>query len=296
MNAEKKLGPLDADPNLVPFRDEWKDNTGGMANAIFWLEKNWNKQLNAQGDFVDEHGRRWFWNYGWITKILLVHINGSREHWIIDRKKMLHCKDGNEDNATIYRPFFQAQAYGMSLYDGQQPVVEWLKTREVVVQKNHHPYRIPLYLGEAHANLKQRLLNAPLGQFPHVVLTSLLVDIKETEGKEFLTARQAEAYSDLIKHLQLLGSVKDAYEPHHMHSYTALVDLLRVFNSLINDDLNYDEFFKTNLFYEMNRLVKLYHDRDAAMADALSFKRTFEESLKKTTQMADANRQFSEGK
>jgi len=295
MSSEKKLSFMDADPNLVPFQESWRDNTGSIANAIFWLKKNWTKQLNAQGDFVDAHGRRWFWNYGWMTGILLVHINGSRECWEIDSEKMLHCADGNREYATIYRPFFSAQRFGESLYDKGEPVVTWEKTREFRVIKNHHENLIPLYLETAYNNMRRMLDQHPLGQFPQVKLGGLLFDKELVSATSVsktapLTREQALAYSELLKQINFLKNADyRLYEEHHIHSYTALMKFIGEFNVSLVPQWNSESKIKMGLFEEMNRLCREGHPKDAAIVDALGFERTWAESYEKTLDLTRAN-------
>lgn len=288
--SDKKLGPFDADPNLVPFQKEWKDHTGGMANAIFWLDKNWKKEMNAQGNYTDEHGRVIFWNYGWVMKTLLVQVNGSREQWRVDAEKMMHMKDGIEENATIYRPFFRAMAYGMNLYRDGKPDIEWLKTREVVVQKWHHLNRMPLYKLAAYNQLVGILDKHPFYQFPDVKLGSLLVMPPAGRENKYdpMTAEQAVAYSEVLKMANLTSEVAYQFEEHHIHSYHAFRKAIEDFNKAMGEHAGPHSYAYTHLFEEMTRLVDINRPRDAAIVDAMLFERTFEESLEKTTHMAEA--------
>jgi hypothetical protein len=280
MNSEKKLGPLDADPNLVPFQEAWRDNTGGMANAIFWLDKHWDKQLNAQGNYTDEHGRMIFWNYSWSMKSLLVHVNGSREHWRVDREKILHMKDGIEENATIYRPFFRTQPYGTSMYRDGAPDVEWLKTREVVVVKNHHTDRLPLYRSVACTQLSTLLNNKPFQQFPHVRLGELVMaplpKERQWDRYEPMSPEQALAYADALEMTQLLSkSVMHEFQTHHIPSYFAFEGAVRKFNATISEEWAVKSHVEKALFDEMIRLVNIGRPRDAAIVDAMLFHREY---------------------
>jgi hypothetical protein len=198
---------LKADPNLVPYQASWTDNIGGMANAIFWLEENWRSDMNAQGDYVpdpEKDGTRWFWNYSPTNGTILVHRNGSKEWFQVDREKVIHVKNGIEEMADYYRPYFRKD-------DPSQ--IEWLKTREVAVIKNHHRGRIPLYVKSAISELHDLLSGSSLTQFPTVKLHFLLHGVLKKEGAQRLSAHQKMAYFNLMANLNTLKTTFSEY--HH---------------------------------------------------------------------------------
>lgn len=287
---------MHVDPNLVPYMEEWTDNTGGMANAIFWLAKNWTSGLNAQGDRLMPDGARWIWNYAPATRRLLVVIPGTKKSYEIDVEKIIEIKDGNREMATYYRPFFEARAYGMNTHSlFGVPIVTWLVTRRVEIVKEHHPNRTPLYLDDALAALYVRLEDKPCLEFPHVRFGDLLVGNFGYE-RQPLNNAQVKAHSALIQHLSMLATANRPFEEHHMYSYRALVTLIRLVNHAIEPGLypympsddKIDDTTKEWLNGEMNRLVKLGLTRDAALVDAIAFDRLFDVSWEKTSGMVKA--------
>lgn len=270
---------MKADPNLVPYRQEWTDNLGGMANAIFWLEKHWKSDLNAQGDRVMSDGTRWFWNYSPSTDLLLVHIAGTHKNYEIDREKMVVVGVEGRAMGQIYRPFFSARAYGMPTYEHGLPVVEWLLTREVKIVKNHHPDRFPLYLGGATKTLYKLLLDSPLAQFPQVRLHNLLVGTTAAEHKTLMSHECVVAYSNLLNQMRTVKRTTVLFQDFHVHSYWELLNALRAFNRIVDPVQDTDAYYAAEQETEIQRLLDEGHETSAAIVLAMKDKIQYGKAL-----------------
>lgn len=262
------------DANLVPFQAEWVDNLGGMANAIFWLEDNWESHLSAQGDRLLPDGRREMWVYSSLTG-LLIHRTAEGTVYEIDRTKMVKIVNGNRDGATIYRPFFESQGNYTSA--NKLPQVEWLKTREVVVVKDDHPHRVPLYLGEAYKRIADLLQNRPFRPFKNIKLDALLVDLPVAERKTRLTGDQVRAYEELLAHLELFKTSKD-FTPHHMPSYWSMMTFIKKFNGSIDPFQSIEAFYAIRMTQIVDDLLTVKDDLAATVIWSMCFYSPFDNS------------------
>lgn len=287
---------MKADPNLVPFRDEWLDNLGGMANAVFWLKKNWSstEYAHAQGERILEDGSRWLWNYSPITDHLLVHTWGGTDHksYHVTGSKMVMANDIEDANAAIYRPFPVTED-GTWNKDGDLKVV-WLNTRRIEVIKSHHFERCPITIGQANSNMHMVFQRSKLGQFPHIELSTLLTEIPRQSGRDIMVSNAIiKNYNALYSHFKLLTETRKSFEDFHMHSYEALVSLIIEFNQSLwgnNHDKSFTEHVKQKLFDMTQALVRKGYGFDATMSDALCFKRPFVDSIKGVEIMVEAHR------
>lgn len=115
----------------------WKDEHGGIANAIFELSKQSEPQ---DGYFLDRQGRQVVWVYS-TAQLLSYHILGEGTwHVMPDRAELID--DRGDAAKTIFRPFLQSGSES----ENQPLQPRWLKTREVKVVKNHHEDKVPFLL------------------------------------------------------------------------------------------------------------------------------------------------------
>ena len=227
----RSFGLLNA--NLVPFNESWRDEHGGMANAIFDLPKFVPEGSTArlQGQWVEADGRLSAWNYCPMNNCLIYHILGKGT-WEVTPEKIEVIDRRGSDAATIYRPFVKEQGEGTHQ-------VQWLKTRELVVVSNHYLDQVPLYIVQAHKNV-EHLLKRPFGQFPMARFHNLLFPIA-TRKNQPVDAGIAKAYRALVDQLQILTS-KDlnTYKSFHIHSYTTMYRMTHDFNVAVAQALGGD--------------------------------------------------------
>ena len=262
-------------PNLVPFQDEWLDNIGSMANAIFWLDANWVSPLNAQGDRVRADGTREMWVYSRATGLLIHHAGGGVVYEI-DRTKVVKIVNGNRDGATIYRPFLRDICEGINGI----PSVEWLKTREVVVVKSHHRDRIPPYLRHAVQQLSQLLTNVSPHQFPGICLGAALKGPETAaDGMVLLTKTQADRYKELYDQIMMITNTNSAYLPHHIHSYRALAVQIAKFNLTVDPNDLTGLHALRGMVNETQRLLAAGMTEAAAMVQAMATDSSYEKAL-----------------
>lgn len=127
--------------NLREPESHWYDNIGGIANAIFDLTNSIPRGSPAiPGNFLRPDGQLVGWNYNASTGALMYHVRDEGS-WTITLEKAELNNGRGEEFTEIYRPFFRKSSHDSSAAPAE---VEWLKTREVVVIKNHHNDRTPL--------------------------------------------------------------------------------------------------------------------------------------------------------
>lgn len=217
----RSFGLLNA--NLVPFDEKWRDEFGGMANAIFDLPKRIREGSTArlQGRWTAGDGRIGAWNYCPMNDCLIYHMQ-NKGVWEVNPDKIQVIDSRGSDAATIYRPFM----------DGEN--VKWLKTRELVVQSNHHLKETPLYVQQAIKNA-QTALRRQMTNFPMARFFNLLLPVKIDKYAK-MQPDMAKVYRTLMDQACML-SEKDLskFRPFHIHSYMALYHAIREFNVLITE-------------------------------------------------------------
>lgn len=221
------------DPKLVPYNEEWTDNNGGMANAIFWLEEHWNSNLNAQGDRHMPDGGRWCWVYSPHTEVLMVHEAGGKSYEI-DREKMVVIDKRGRDMAEIYRPFFPREENGI----GSKP--KWLRTRHVEVVKNDYVQEaVPLYLHKACENLC-RILKAGFIGLEKLDYSELVPPVNLFPRKTRVSHNIAQLYLAIVNQVKAcnvrhaisafdLGPVS----PSTVTEHKKLIELLRTLTTTV---------------------------------------------------------------
>ncbi|QVD49321.1 hypothetical protein LUCX_251 [Xanthomonas phage vB_XciM_LucasX] len=207
-----------ADPNLVEYRPEWEGEHGAMTYAIFWLNEHWKSPMNAQGMISHPDGRIDLWNYSAATG-MLYHRNrqGARAEITID--KMMIIKEGDRENATIYRPFYREK-------DGEMKM-QWLATREVKIVSNHWEDEAPMNLRELLRRLRERLENHPFAEFPDLRLCGSkdLIDTSNITKNQTTTLEQAKIYQDLLIYFQRFKTHRP-YRRAHFAEYMAFSKLI----------------------------------------------------------------------
>ena len=132
--------------NIRDSEPHWYDTMGGIATAIFDLVETVPQDApSVSGHFLRANGMMGGWNFNSTTRTLMYHIP-QEGTWIVTPEKAELSNNRGEEFNEIYRPFIKS-------YENGRPVVEWLKTREVVVQKNHYPYHTPLLFTRLAKNL-----------------------------------------------------------------------------------------------------------------------------------------------
>lgn len=266
---------LTADPNLVPYREEWTDNLGGMANAIFWMAENWRNNLNAQGERMGPEGSLELWNYSPATGILIHHTR-SGICYEVQADKLYKIVKGDRENATIYRPYYRIDLSGQ---------VEWLKTREIVVQKHSHLDRTPVTLSAAFHNLSQLMGKGCLAQFPSINLQGL---IPHGRKGALMRPELLAPYGALVDQLQTVRSVRVEFQPLHIHSYWALSDALIGFFGFLRAEETHVWF---GLDMALSVLIDLHiGERDieaASILHCIRYKKPYVQSELQITELLD---------
>lgn len=282
---------MKADPNLVPFRTEWIDNIGGMANAIFWLERNWESDLNAQGHREMPDGTMWFWNYSPINEMLLVHIAGSSTQYQITRSSMYVIENGSLDTATIYRPFVRPSTPVEHLPPEGESMVEWLKTREFVVKKDNHFDRVPLITREARSSLGRQLNHRPFKQFPNVSLTGLLSIPGGIRGSKesIINDEQIAAYRNVSDEIAMIHMHEEPFTHFHLRSYRTLVASIAEFKHKCFEPSRekVEEHLKRALENELTNRLFEGHVQDAALVYSLIHDVEYAVALEKVQSRVD---------
>lgn len=275
---------MKAHPDLVPFRDEWLDNLGGMANAIYWLDANWPHQIMANGDRLLPDGTRWVWSYSPITGMLIVFETGTKQQWCIETTKLVKGSSPDDAHAPIYRPYPDRS--------GLIPKVTWLNTRRTEVIKSHHLERCPLTVGQANSNMHMIFKRNTMGQFPDILLSGLLTEVPSKVAKKYGTDGLTKAYVELYQHVMMLGDIQHAFLDFHWHSYKALKQLIIQFNQAVHPDWRLEDIeqhVKQGLFNETQRLAKAGASMSATITDSLCYDRAPRMGVKAVLMMTDAN-------
>ena len=304
MNKSALELPPSLHPERLEFREEWLDNIGGMANAIFWLKANWDQNQNANGIRMLDDGGHWNWNYSRHTETIIFHeVNGkgASRHMFIMPDKVVESYHLDDRNATIYRPFISIDG-PFSVSESGIPNVEWRKTREVKIVENHYMEQPPLYVFDAIRRVLRMLKTAQFPQFPHLDLSALTYPINfdhySKNRKAMVWDAVVNIYDRIYKQVMLLRTCDREFQEFHIFSYSALVELITDFNYVLESNGHeggaavpqyHRDHIKLWLHDSMNRAVKKGHTREAALLHLLYHGGTFENSLEYTTDLVKHN-------
>ena len=224
---------MQLDPNLIPYQEEWTDNLGGMANAIFWLNENWQSHLNAQGDRYMPNGGRWLWVYSHLTGTLMIYTP-ENVFYRIDCEKMFVIENGNEEMATIYRPFLDTPLLDQP-WNGK---IHWRRTRSVEIRQWHYREEaVPFYLHAAVANLGELLKKGSFWGFEALDFTALLPAVNLKPKTTRISPEQALCYGKiLLTYPQCTYGTRDYSISRFVTHLQKLLDLLLEFYNLVDDE------------------------------------------------------------